>query len=544
MIKRFSFFWTGISVLTLAGAGCRKDTAAAPSMVEGLTAHPGKYRAAVQFNAPVGAVSGKVFFNSGDYKEFTVTTTEQQIIVEGLSEGEQILRVVTKNAAGDVSDPKAVKVQAYGDKYQNQLKSRRWRDETFSSPTEVTFLFEAAAAGETGVQVVYMHTSGKKDSTLIDSKLTSVTLKDIDTSKPHYYYSLYKPSPDAIDTFRSGAADVSSMTKLVFNKEKWTIAGFSDEAAAGDAALLIDNDINTFWQSKPAAQSAATHSVTVDMGVGKLVDGFYFVNAQNNMKTAQTVRIDMSDDNQHWTKILEAPVSETYLRQQLPLEATVLARYFKITAAGAADPDAPGIQFAEIDAYNSQGNSGDNGKEAWATSATVPLVNATQPFVGDGSNPFPTLGDKRLQRLKDWKHSTSAIVSFDSNGNTFSVFSAAVWGLPNVVNGKVWQTVNLQPGIYQLIIDVAGKSGSVDIYGVVADNALLPDYTAVAKAPAIIRYASLADNLNKKVNLQFVVPAAMPVTLGIVYNTYDQYSINGTPWTTFQINGFSLAKVN
>ncbi|MCH5718979.1 DUF5013 domain-containing protein [Niabella hibiscisoli] len=169
------------------------------------------------------------------------------------------------------------------------------------------------------------------------------------------------------------------------------------------------------------------------------------------------------------------------------------------------------------------------------------MTNAKNPFVGDGSNPFPALGDYRLQKVQGWTHSTNAIATFDNA--KLSLFTASVWGLPVVTNGKLHQTLNLQPGNYVLKINVASADGPVDIYGMVVSGSALPDYTTVAAATTVMRYVDLMAFQNKVVELPFHVSAAGAVSIGVVYNIRSQYSINQKPWSTFTINGFELTRV-
>lgn len=526
--------------------GCKKDDAAAPVPVEGLTAYAGKYRAKLEFTVPAGAKSGKVFYGTGNFEEFDITDADgtQTVVVDELPEEEQILRVVTMDADGHVSDPRGIKLKVYGDNYENALKARKWADQINHTPSSIELMFEAAEANETGVRVVYTKTSGAKDSVTISNTEQSAKLDDINTEEPYYYYSVFKPEADAIDEFYSEIVDGKDALMLDFKKENWTIAGVSDEEAGKGAELIIDNDIQTAWHSQvTGAQPGFPHWITVDMGDRKQIGGFYYVNFQGNGRSARDVRFEVSDDNANWTIVLETEVQDNFLRQQLPLSEPVAARYFKVTVLSTWHEGALSTQFAEIDAYNIQKQSGENGTDAYTDPVGVALVNATKPFQGDGSNPFPALGDYRMQKLTGWTHSPSAVVSYDNSTASFSLFCAPVWGLAPVVNGKVYQTVSLQPGLYSLAIDVGRADGPVEIYGIVANDAPLPDYTAVASSDATLKYVNLAERQQATVQMMFAVTEPADITFGFVYNTYDQYGATGLPWTSFGINGLTLSKL-
>ncbi|WP_162817886.1 DUF4998 domain-containing protein [Niabella yanshanensis] len=536
-----NFLFTPLLLLVLA-VSCKKEETAAPVAVDALVAYPGKNRAMVTFSVPPGAVRGKVFYNSGSFKEFDVTGAEQSVVVDDLSEQEHILKVVTINAEGRVSDPKAVKAQVYGAGYEGGLKPRRWKDQINHSPTSIEIVFEPAFENETDVVVFFTNTSGKKDSVDMPATNNSIVLNSIDISQPYYFYSRYKPETSAIDHFLSSNVDAKSALLFNFQKSGWKVAGVSDEVAGRSAAMAIDNNTATLWQSSASApKPAAQHWITVDMGTSKVIDGFNLLHSYTNEKSAKKIRIDISLDNTTWTTALEGTLNVSFLRQVLPLQKSVNARYFRITAVEMFDANTPGLVFSEIDVYNAQTTSGDNGHTSYSSGTAVAMTNAKNPFVGDGSNPFPTLGDYRLQKVLGWTHSTNAIATFDNA--KLSLFTASVWGLPVVTNGKLHQTLNLQPGNYVLKINVAGADGPVDIYGMVVRGSALPDYGTVTAANTVMRYADLMAFQNKVVELPFNVSVAGAVSIGVVYNIRSQYSINQKPWSTFTINGFELTRV-
>jgi hypothetical protein len=520
--------------------GCKKDQADAPAPVQDLNAHGGRNRAEVIFQVPGDAKTGKVFFGNGDFKEFTVTDASavQKVTVDELTEQEQTLRVVTMNNEGIVSDPRGVKVKVYGSKYESALKPRVWADQVTHSASSLEFQFNDAVQDETGVRVVFTNLAGAKDSVLMASTQKSITVNNVDTTKDYYYYSVFKPEAEAIDDFYSPSLDLKTALMLDFKKAGWTIAAASSEDAANPAANIIDNKAGSSWRSQSGG--AFPHWVVIDMGNAKFIDGFYYINYPGTGDGAKNIKFETSLDNTSWTSVLQTEVIESYLRQRLALPQTVTARYVRISVLGAVNAAATRTEFAEIDAYNIQNVSANNG---YTKTTAVGLTNAKAPYTGDGSNPFPALGAFRMQKVAGWTHSANAVVSYDNNGNAFSLFIAPVWGLGGVTNGKVHQTVTLQPGDYLLKIHAGGISGPAEAYGVASSGSSLPDYTTVASATNTLAYSKLTDNVNKTVEMLIVVKDATPVNIGVVYNLRDQYATTGTPWTSFNINGWELAKV-
>ncbi|RYY61481.1 MAG: DUF5013 domain-containing protein [Chitinophagaceae bacterium] len=544
MKRIFPLCFLGICLAT-AMTGCKKDNAgAAPLPVDGLKAYPGKYRARLEFEVPGDAATGKVFYGSGDFQEFTVTDagSAQVIMMEELPEDEQILRVVTYNADGAVSEPRGVKVTVFGSKYESGLKPRKWADQVTNDVNSVDLVFEAAQPGEEGAWILYTNTSGAKDSAWLASAATVIQVNNINTDEPYTLYSVYKPDAEAIDVFMSGVLDLKNAVMLDFKKENWTIAGFSDENAGGAASNIIDNAMSTAWQSQAAA--VFPHWVTIDLGNPKFIDGFDYVPFQGNGKSPKNLKFELSEDNSTWTTALETQVQDSYLKQRLSIGSTKTGRYVRVTVVDSWETGVTSTQVAELDIYNIQNLSGDNGFTEFPASGTaVALVNAKPPFKGDGSDPFPALGALRMQKMQGWTHSANATVSYDDAGKAFSLFTANVWGLPEVNNGKVYQTVNLQPGYYRLKIMVLHADGPCDVYGVVTASGAVPDYSGVPASPSTYKYIDLDANQNKTVETIFSVTEAGPVNIGVVYNVRDQYSTNGTPWSSFNLNGMELAKI-
>jgi hypothetical protein len=525
-----------------AWTGCKEDTENTPSVAEGLKAYPGKNRAQLEFTTPSDAVACKVFYNSGQFQEYPASNggSSQSILIEELAEGEQILRVVTLNEAGRISDPKGVKVNVYGANYQSGLKARKLIEQNTLSSYSVEMLFEAAAAGETGVWVVFTNTSGVSDSVKMSNTQTSVAVNNINLNEAYYYYSVYKPEPEAIDEFQSLPIDAKNAAMFNFEKEKWTVAGFSDEEPGGDggswglASNIIDDNVATFWHSEVVASYAQMpHWITVDMQTEKKFNGFYFVQTQEMSETglAKGFRFEISSDNSSWTNVLEGEFSTSRARQDFAFPAQVTARYFKITILSGYN-DAFWSQFAEIDLYNELNVSGLNGR-----APVNALVNAQRPFQGE--NPAEW-GDGRMQQLVGWTHNSTARVSFATDRGTCMIMFAIPGGINHVNNGKVYQTVNLEAGDYTLVFNCDGMDGGTGVtaWGVVTTAATLPDITAVTAASGVLGYYELSSTPSGANPISFTLTGASSVTIGWVYNTFD------TPhgWSTLYMDGIELFK--
>lgn len=538
-IKNSFFFFFSLLLLISSFIGCKDDNGLAPVVVSDLIAFPGKNRVKLEFNAPKEAIYGKVFYGKGNFYEFSIDKTEakQILFVDGLSEGEQIIRVVTFNADSVTSFPKGVKVNVYGETYQNSLSNRKLLSQSTLSPTSIKMIFDNAHEDEVEVRVLFRNTTGQNDSIIMNSDQNIITIDNIDLSETYYYYTVYLPEPGCIDEFFTPLQDAKTAAMLNFEKDKWVIADFSDENPGTDgkwglASNIIDDNANTSWRSMTETMP---HWIIVDMQSEKLLNGFYFVQSQDvSSGLAKKFKFETSNDNQNWTVVMEGEFANNRFRQSFTFPEQVKARFFKIMILDGYD-GAGSSQIAEIDLFNEINVSGENGPRE------IPLINAKKPFKGDGSDLFPAVGAGRMQKVAGWVHSKNAYISYD-NGS-FAVWSAAVWGIPDVTNGKIYQTIDLQAGNYTLYIDAGHTTNNLcaDVYGVVAVGDGLPDFSKVTTDPKVLGYSDLILHKESISSISFTLTSNSTISIGIVYNTHSIFETLGIPWSDFYINGFSLS---
>lgn len=525
-------------LFALTIASCHDENSGGPEKVRELTVIPGANRAQIEFAAPDGAVTSRVFYNKGDYKDFTIDPSKQKQswLLDSLPEGEQIFRVVTYNSKGNLSDPKGVKTTIYGNSYQASLEPRTLLSLSTLSPTSVELIFDGNKREDAlGIKVSYVNLTGEKDSILFERDLTTITLKNIDLSKDYYFCTVFKPISNCLDEFETSKINAKEVALKRFEKEKWSVAAVSDEANSHEGAKLIDNDILSFWHSQPTAMP---HWVAIDMQSEKLFTGFHIVQAQEPGATwfSKDYRFEISQDNNTWEVVSEGSLKANCYKQSVSFGKSVRARFYRLTILNGYADDAKAAQMAEIDLFNDENVSGENG-------GTVPaLVNASIPYQGDGSDLFPSVGAGRMQKVTGWTHSSNAYITLDTAANILGPWCAPVWGIGAVSNGKIYQTLDLMPGNYVLRIDVGAMSstGAAEMYGVVATGTTLPDYDVVTTSSDALGYNKLTDHVSSAQNIRFVVKTASKITLGIVYNLYNTYP-GGAPWSYQNINGFTLS---
>jgi hypothetical protein len=503
-------------ILLMAGlAGCKED-AATPATAEGLVAYPGKNRAKLEFTVPAGVHAYKLFYNTGKYLEVPVTDAGalQSYILDGLNEGEQILRVVTLNAEGVASTPRGARVTVYGDDYRDGLTPRPLVGQTEVSASTQRLVFDPAAAEETNLWVVY---NNRADSVNVPAAETSIQIANIDRSKNYYYYSVFKPEPNAIDEVESRQVDAKTEALRNFYKRHW-IAAASTQAAGHGVENAIDSDSDTYWS---AGAAGYPQTITLDMGCAKQISGGYLTQAAQGIPKDFKVETS-ADGSTGWAVQATSALSNNPgTRQKFAFGTPATARHLRITLNNGYDSNAP--QLAEINLYNDFYVTGINGYAPVSV-----LVNTKPPFTGVPNPEAEQWWERdRIQKLAGWTHNAAALVSVsyrtinpypDMSTGRIAMFSHPPAALPYLENGKVHQTVHLDAGEYQLVFHCDG-GGGVTAYGVATKAAALPDLTAVTTNSDVLGYDELTAHPNQDNVIEFALDAPADVTIGWVYNT-------------------------
>lgn len=158
-----------------------------------------------------------------------------------------------------------------------------------------------------------------------------------------------------------------------------------------------------------------------------------------------------------------------------------------------------------------------------------PAINITSQYIKNPGSPFIaaslTPGQSRWGNLKDWSTNAGArshggYGGFNAdNGGTMDMESG--WGSPQILNGKIYQTITLPPGTYSFDLSGGNWSGGENFmkdtgYSVIAPNVdTLPDYGNIANNTTIF-YQAFAKPTQPVINFQ--LSAATKITLGTVVN--------------------------
>jgi len=171
-------------------------------------------------------------------------------------------------------------------------------------------------------------------------------------------------------TFESGTPtiDFSYGEVSTLPKDDWSIESVSDEEPTDNnstgysqvAENILDGDFDTFWHSRYSdGEVAHPHTITVDMGASREVDGFQFVQREAVSAGAVRVRLkefvlQVSDDGSSWDELGTYTLDNTGLPQQIELDKTRSFRYFRVRTQSSVDNETR-TSLAEVGVYQ-EGN--------------------------------------------------------------------------------------------------------------------------------------------------------------------------------------------
>ncbi len=138
--------------------------------------------------------------------------------------------------------------------------------------------------------------------------------------------------------------DKITNNKSNMSKANWQVLNIDN------AHLLIDNNENTFWQSKAAN---FPQEVKIDMGNERTIHSFSYLPRQDgsNVGNIDQYKFYISNDKQHWQEVAEGEfgnIQSNPILQNISIGKPVKARYFCFKILHTADGNKPNI--AELSA--------------------------------------------------------------------------------------------------------------------------------------------------------------------------------------------------
>lgn len=207
---------------------CKKDETVTKTPVQiaaadSLEAYPGLNRITLRWEVNDDAAKKAVAYcDNGDSVVVSYSGTPAMTATfSDLKDGNYSFSVYLFDSQGNISARAKIVTRVYGERYIHSLSSRTVENAIFVNG-QVNILWQAPPDNSLGTNIHYVNTSGDTLSVYIDRNTDSITLENYKPGTYFTYRTLYKPVPEAIDTFYasfSSAKDFSTFFNPLFTNK-------------------------------------------------------------------------------------------------------------------------------------------------------------------------------------------------------------------------------------------------------------------------------------------------------------------------------------
>jgi hypothetical protein len=191
------------------------------------------------------------------------------IFVENVPEGEHSLLLYSLNSSGLRSVVYETMVNVYGNDYHSILSNRTFDRLEFDEPTGklTVFMLEPSVGTDIGLRFFYTNRQGKDvEAGMPVSSGLSISLPDVDQTKPITYRTCYLPEPTAIDTFFTEPARlrIEQIINVALNKPV-TVKEGDFYSSAYTAEMAVDGIIQVGANRWFSRDDATEHWLIIDL---------------------------------------------------------------------------------------------------------------------------------------------------------------------------------------------------------------------------------------------------------------------------------------
>ncbi|GAP72916.1 DUF4998 domain-containing protein [Candidatus Symbiothrix dinenymphae] len=249
----------------------------------------------------------EVYWNDGvGHRSIPVpASVSDTIVVEDtipdMGEQSYAFEVQTTDSRGNSSLKTTGSGISYGALFRSTLNQRRV---DVGSPVEVgtdihiKIPWGIAAENQVQTEIRYTKLSGV-DTTIAASPVDALTtITDATLGSTFEYRSVFRPEPDAVDTFSLGWESVTIDPVILFDKTNWEVIEWSGQNSGYRATTIIDgidNNSNSYWHSEWSPAAPPPHWAIIDMKTPKDITQIVTYRASGRVG-AKTVQYFVSDD--------------------------------------------------------------------------------------------------------------------------------------------------------------------------------------------------------------------------------------------------------
>ena len=510
--------------------------------MDSVNVFAGRNRAQLQgiVNADPKITNFRVYWNSKN-DSITVPVERSQgidtlsVIIDNLQENIYNFEVRTFDDEGNQSIPVYITGNVYGERYQESLGNRRYISHSLiGSNLTIDYASMDLSSGVIGTEIAYENAEGGQSEFFVPIDSTNVILDDFLGGSTYSYRTLFVPEENAIDTFYTAYDEFTPQFQIT-DPPYFTNASFPFESIAYDGARW---GTPAGWIHNEAALSHNGFGA-MDGEIFDLESGWGQADIING-KVYQTMVLEPG------RYVYTIDISEINYEGA---DNNLDKGYFTV-AEGSTLPDVDDVETSDdVFAYEriNRANgllraltftiteitqvsigiqtTNDQGAGRYVKINEFSLNKITEaPYLRNTSFPFDLAADGgRWGTPEHWIHNEAALShdgygAVDGNvGDRFDLESG--WGQPNIVNGKVYQVLYLEPGTYRYSIDIFATNYEGDDaesdngYFTVASGDTLPDVDVVETAEEVLAWEQIhRDNLAPV--LEFTLTQTSEIAIG------------------------------
>lgn len=217
-----SMLW-GLAVLPLLAGfySCEKENkikepAVTVNPAADLQAYPGLHRAKLQWTVKDPSVKKAVAYcDNGDSVVVPYEGAEEMsALFTGLTGGNYSFKVYLYDAEGHASSRAKVVIRVYGDRYIQSLSSRKINDALFQDG-DVIILWGDPEGNALSTEARYVDVNGDTQTVQVERSVDTTVLEQYKAGSFFQYRSLYKPVPEALDTFYAAYASAEKLSTFI-----------------------------------------------------------------------------------------------------------------------------------------------------------------------------------------------------------------------------------------------------------------------------------------------------------------------------------------
>lgn len=236
---------------------------------------------------------------------------ELEVSFEGenaLSEGNYTFNWVSMDDHGNKSMVLETLASVYGPLYQEKLLNRRVTETNINDGGDILVTWAGSSSEEEiGVELFYTNRSGEPVTEFYTSFLNNqLTMDDADYTKGVSYRTLYKPDPNAIDTFYTDiiSMDITKIVNVSVGKPVTVGSVHQDNPASFGGENAVDGNYATSAPRWISGDADGTHWIEIDLQGEYAVNGFMSWNGNGNYTSYPLSDITLSVwDGTDWVRV-------------------------------------------------------------------------------------------------------------------------------------------------------------------------------------------------------------------------------------------------